>query len=574
MGTHVGYGLNTVSEQATDLVPGYAGLGNPVGDSQNYSARGPLTGFQIGYNKQFGNFVLGGEWDVEYAGQNTSPTTFGTLGLATGGPVQTNIGDTFRWSTRARFGYADGRALYYVTGGMVDGGYSLKHYYSSLPGATPYTPGTDLNQTPSSVVNTSTNNNSGSFNIERFGWTVGAGIEYAFTDKWSANVEYRHNDFGTATVYSNQFPGLTFRERSYEDTVRLGINYHTGLPLFLLELPSTSTSNWTPAPVTTAPAPPPDDPTFIGRLYHAYADEWGYSASYSPPNSPPGRRPTINPAPETSPPYPFVDYSFGGSQLIGGTLPNSIDSPLMKALSPTPVGKTLEDWHTQIYGWINPGFNLSTAQSLPGSLIGGNNPVTYSYQPNILQLDQFVTIIERLPDEVQQDHWDWGFRLSPLYGETYRYTTAFGIFSDQLQKWNKFAGFDVPMAYGELYLPWFLEGTNIRFGRYISLPDIEAQLAPNNYMYSHSMTYGFDNYTNTGVVVSQQVNKNIMVQFGVSNGTEASVLERAAAILSAGAGRRSLPAGARRLHHDDGAVLLSGPGRSGRQADVHGMWTL
>ena len=110
--------------------------------------------------------------------------------------------------------------------------------------------------------------------------------------------------------------------------------------------------------------------------------------------------------------------------MIGGTLPNSIDSPFMKALSPTPVGKTLEDWHTQIYGWVNPGFNLSTAQSLPGSLIGGNNPVTYSYQPNILQLDQFVTIIERLPDEVQQDHWDWGFRLSPLFGETYRYTTA------------------------------------------------------------------------------------------------------------------------------------------------------
>ncbi len=238
LGTHVGYGLNTISEQATDLVPGYAGLGNPVGDSQNYSARGPLTGFQLGYNKQFGNFVLGGEWDVEFAGQNTAKTTFGTLGLATGGPVQTNIQDTFRWSTRARFGYADGRALYYVTGGMVDGGYSLKHYYSNVSGATPYTPGTDLNSTPINAFTTSNFGNSGSFNIERFGWTVGAGIEYAFTDKWSANVEYRHNDFGTATVTSNLFPGLTFRERSYEDTVRLGINYHTGLPLFVTSLPA------------------------------------------------------------------------------------------------------------------------------------------------------------------------------------------------------------------------------------------------------------------------------------------------------------------------------------------------
>ena len=39
----------------------------------------------------------------------------------------------------------------------------------------------------------------------------------------------------------------------------------------------------------------------------------------------------------------------------------------------------------------------------------------------------------------------------------------------------------------------------LRFGRYISIPDIEAQLAPNNYMYTHSMTYTFDNYTNTGI---------------------------------------------------------------------------
>ena len=59
---------------------------------------------------------------------------------------------------------------------------------------------------------------------------------------------------------------------------------------------------------------------------------------------------------------------------------------------------------------------------------------------------------------MQKDHWDWGFRLSPIFGETYRYTTAFGFFSEQLQKWNKFAGFDVPMAYGEVYIPWILEG--------------------------------------------------------------------------------------------------------------------
>ena len=55
----------------------------------------------------------------------------------------------------------------------------------------------------------------------------------------------------------------------------------------------------------------------------------------------------------------------------------------------------------------------------------------------------------------------------------------------------------------------------IRFGRYISIPDIEAQLAPNNYMYTHSMTYTFDNYTNTGIETTLAVTKNWIFQLGV-----------------------------------------------------------
>ena len=76
------------------------------------------------------------------------------------------------------------------------------------------------------------------------------------------------------------------------------------------------------------------------------------------------------------------------------------------------------------------------------------------------------------------------------------------------------------MAYGEVFVPWVMQGLNIRFGRFISIPDIEAQLAPNNYMYSHSMTYTFDNYTNTGVQFTLAANKNWMFQAGVTVGTE------------------------------------------------------
>ena len=95
-----------------------------------------------------------------------------------------------------------------------------------------------------------------------------------------------------------------------------------------------------------------------------------------------------------------------------------------------------------------------------------------------------------------------------------------GVASYQLLQHNHENGYDFPMVYAEVYIPKVAEGLVIRAGRYISVPDIEAQLAPNNYMYSHSMTYSYDNYTNTGVIASLQATKNWMIQAGVSAGTE------------------------------------------------------
>jgi hypothetical protein len=110
--------------------------------------------------------------------------------------------------------------------------------------------------------------------------------------------------------------------------------------------------------------------------------------------------------------------------------------------------------------------------------------------PNTFQLDQAVMYIERTPDTVQRDHIDWGFRFSALYGQNYRYTNGYGYMSYQFNAHNLFNGYDFPMVYGELFIPQVADGLNLRLGRFISLPDIEAQLAPNNYYYSHSLTYG------------------------------------------------------------------------------------
>ena len=255
--------------------------------------------------------------------------------------------------------------------------------------------------------------------------------------------------------------------------------------------------------------------TFWGRFFNYYRLEWGHDVAPADPKAPPSRRADWPTTPQSTPPMPFAEWPYGGSTNLGVTRPSSTDSPLMVALGNTSVGNWMSDNHIQVYGWVNAGGNLST-----NTVRGGNAPAAYDYNPNTVQLDQAVVYIERLPDTVQKDHVDWGFRIAPIYGENYRYTTAFGLWSYQLLNQNKNYGYDLPMAYGEVFVPQIAEGLLIRFGRFISVPDIEAQLAPNNYMYTHSMTYTFDNYTNTGIQTTLAATKNWFLQLGVSVGSD------------------------------------------------------
>lgn len=261
--------------------------------------------------------------------------------------------------------------------------------------------------------------------------------------------------------------------------------------------------------------------TYLGtnvavRLYNYYRLEMGHAEAPTDPAAPSGRRDYWPATPVTVPPMPFTEWPYGGTTLLGVNRPASVDSPFMAAIANTSVGKLLSDSNIQIYGWVNAGGNISSNTRRPG----GNAPIGYAYTPNTVQLDQAVIYVERTPDTVQKDHVDWGFRVSGIYGENYRYTTSYGLASYQLLKHNNINGYDFPMVYGEIFIPQVMEGLMIRAGRYISLPDIEAQLAPNNYMYTHSLTYVYDNYTNTGIQGTLAVNKNLILQLGVSNGTE------------------------------------------------------
>ncbi|MGO9356144.1 MAG: hypothetical protein ACLP1D_00535, partial [Xanthobacteraceae bacterium] len=120
--------------------------------------------------------------------------------------------------------------------------------------------------------------------------------------------------------------------------------------------------------------------TYLGtglweRFINYYKLEWGHDAAPSDPKAPPGRRAEWPDTPESVPPMPFTEWPYGGTTNLGVTRPNSADSPFMAAIANTTPGQWMAENHIQIYGWVDPGANLSTNSVKPG----GNAPAAYSY---------------------------------------------------------------------------------------------------------------------------------------------------------------------------------------------------
>lgn len=288
--------------------------------------------------------------------------------------------------------------------------------------------------------------------------------------------------------------------------------------------PSTAATPASGAPAQQNATQNTAEGNFFQRLANAYKEDGKGAAASGP--APAFRG---DPAAVNGPPFPFSTWPIGGTVTIG--YPWTQSGPLMEAIWSGKHGDWWKKNGIQIYGWLNFGGNFSTSHNVSNgqALCGatpplnckyGNSPTSYDEVPNSIQPDQEVIYIERQPDTVQTDHLDWGFRIANLWGLDYRFTTANGIFSQQLLSKNKEYGDDPVMVYADLYFPQVAQGMDVRIGRYISLPDIEAQLAPNNYTYSHSLLYTFDCYTQTGINTTTKINNHWTVQVGVSPGCE------------------------------------------------------
>ncbi len=171
---------------------------------------------------------------------------------------------------------------------------------------------------------------------------------------------------------------------------------------------------------------------------------------------------------------------------------------------------------TKVYGWVEPTLNFSTSTN-------SNAPEANDVYSNRFEMNQLILYVERLPDSVQRDHVDFGYHLTAFYGTDYRYTTDKGYLSFQLLLDHHQYGFDPILEYADIYFPKVANGMNLRIGRFISIPGIEAQLTPNNYMFSHSLLYSVDPFTDTGIMATVQVNYRWLVQAGITGGHDVAL---------------------------------------------------
>ncbi|MCG5234839.1 outer membrane protein [Xanthobacter oligotrophicus] len=182
----------------------------------HYNLDGGLVGGVIGYNYQINNIVLGVEADANWAdltgsGSYSQIALDGSIAKTC---IQSNDACTSKidalGTITGRLGYAFDRVLVYAKGGAAWATTSHTAGFTDLSGDNlGYHASTDAT---------------------RWGWTVGAGVEWAFFNNWSAKVEYNYIDLGSNDVTFNfvpntYMPAYTSTVDQSVQLVKAGINY-------------------------------------------------------------------------------------------------------------------------------------------------------------------------------------------------------------------------------------------------------------------------------------------------------------------------------------------------------------
>jgi outer membrane immunogenic protein len=171
-----------------------------------------IGGGQIGGNYQIGQFVIGGEWDFDWASNHNNSTGVIIPGV---GNIVVNNNDRWITTVAARFGWAINHWLLY---GKAGGGWVGNNSLTL----------TNLNT--GFQVTCGNFNNFGNCSNNTGGWLLGAGFEYAFTNNWTVKLEYDYLGLGNRTFTvpagSPFLVGDTFTTNNRNvQMVKVGVNY-------------------------------------------------------------------------------------------------------------------------------------------------------------------------------------------------------------------------------------------------------------------------------------------------------------------------------------------------------------
>jgi outer membrane immunogenic protein len=221
LGAHVGGGRGFVDENAVPLSPpsgsplaGIVPLPTSIGPS------GWLAGGQIGANYQVDSWVIGIEAQASWARfRGSSTCAAGQLPPAGPPPIPIASNCTATLDSlgtaAVRLGWAFDHLLLYGKGGAAWTNNSYQVTMSTTAGQL--------------LLST---------NELRWGWMAGIGVEYAFTDNWSAKVEYNYMDFGGDALRFIDTTGFVLMDtnlRQRINIVKVGVNYRFGVTPILIK---------------------------------------------------------------------------------------------------------------------------------------------------------------------------------------------------------------------------------------------------------------------------------------------------------------------------------------------------
>jgi outer membrane immunogenic protein len=148
--------------------------------SGSFDVDGGMVGATLGYNWQFGQWVLGVEGDIDWTNIRGSSLCAG---------LACSTQNDWLGTVRGRLGYAMDRFMPYFTGGLAVG---------------------NIDTTIAGV---------GTADATKAGWTIGGGLEAGLWSNWSGKIEYLYVNLGRGDSIAGS--AADFRAH----TVRAGLNF-------------------------------------------------------------------------------------------------------------------------------------------------------------------------------------------------------------------------------------------------------------------------------------------------------------------------------------------------------------